>query len=391
MHNKRFKILFITFEYGRAISGGIGRVINSLDPFLREKIELQIMLVRNYRMFKFTRIYRFPNKNRVTSYHHFQPKLLINLIKKENYDAVHIFHVSIISAAVVKTICSHFPRLKIIYSCHSIAKYESKVRYNHPDMLQYEDLILRHADHLHLLNQTSLNYLKEAYPFIAEKKPHSIIPNGIEEASFQKKDPRFARKMNQLLKKNGKVTVLCMTRWSWGKGLEYLLDAIPEVVRLHPNIQFIITGRRLISWEYRYWDYLQKINRKIAGLGDYVIPMGWMNDRQRNLLLSLADIWVMPSQLEYFPYSILEPMIARVPIISTRIESVVEMLSDNEECLFYEPTRPDQLAERILTLIQNPDLRRKLAENAYHKAKEYHWRSISEMYFEMYRNVINKG
>ncbi|HEX3043691.1 MAG TPA: glycosyltransferase family 4 protein [Bacillota bacterium] len=404
MSHHRFKILFITLEYGKEISGGIGRVVNSLSLALETNIDLQIMLLRNFRVIKYTRIYRFHQQKWVKRIlGHFRPQILINLIQKEHFDAVHLFHVSPVTAEVVKIIKQFFPELKIIYSCHSIAKYESDIRNIHPRLPRDEAFILGQINHLHLLNQSSLQYFEAAYGPMAGKISYSMIPNGIDAASFQVIDSRFKRKMNRLVYKNSKIakgqaingcacarelTVLCMSRWSWGKGLEYLLDAIPLVVAQYPNIRFIITGRRLISWEYRYWDYLQKIRQKMAGLKDYVIPMGWLNDRGRNLLLTLADIWVMPSLLEYFPYSILEPMIAKVPIISSRLDCVEEMLRDNEDCLFYEPTHPEQLAEQIIKLIENPDLRRQLAANAYAKAKAYQWDHISELYLRMYQRVI---
>lgn len=389
-NNNRVKILFITFEFGKEITGGIGRVVNSLVASLGERISIQIILFINYRIFKFYDS-GIRNHKWVLNYYLFRPKTLIDIINKEKYDVVHIFHVSIIAMEVIKIIKEKFPHLKIIYSCHSLAKYEFNIRKLQPDLLRNEVFIINHIDHLHLLNQSSLKYFKDSYAAIAEKLAYSIIPNGIEEDSFQEKDAGFERKMNRLLKENGKITVLCMSRWSWGKGLEYFLDAVPQVISRYQNIQFVIAGRKVTSWEYNYWNYLSKINRKIASLDNQVIPLGWLNDSQRNTLFSYADIWVMPSLLEYFPYSILEPMIAGIPIISSRIDCVGEMLQENEECLCYEPKSPNQLADRILTLIQNPNLRNQLADNAYHKAKEYYpWARISDMYLKMYHTVCSK-
>jgi glycosyltransferase involved in cell wall biosynthesis len=384
------KILFITFEYGEHISGGIGRVLNGLVPFIQKNIDLNILLFNNYRIFQFTQIYKTRNNKWVKRYFSFRPKMLIELIQNGEFDIIHIFHVSGIYLQVLKLIKKNFPQIKIVYSCHSIAKYEFNIRNIPPDFLYYENFILNHIDHLHLLNQTSLKYFQESYPSIAEKIPYSIIPNGIDSDTFQKQDLGFKRKMQQLI--NNKYTVLCMSRWSWGKGLEYLLDAIPEVIKHCQNIQFVIAGKRIISWEYRYIDYIKIINNKIAALDDYVIPLSWLNDKQRNTLFTFADIWVMPSLLEYFPYSILEPMGAKIPIISSNIDCVRELLSDYNECLFYDSKDPHQLADKILTLVQDPGLGKKLAENAFYKAKEYfEWDYIADMYVKMYKTVINQS
>ncbi len=391
MKQKPLKILFITFEYGKTISGGIGRVINSLAPLIAKQTDLHIMLLRNYVVYKFTIykfawIYKLCGDRRITKYRRFRPGMLIGLIRKEKYDLVHVFHST--GAAAVKTIKKRFPGLKVIYSCHSIAKHEFQIRNDHPDSLKHEECIVNYSDHLHLLNQSSLQYFQASYPAVPDQKSYSIIPNGIAADSFQEKDNGFKRKMDQLLGQNGKITVLCMSRWSWGKGLEVLLAAVPEVVAHYQNIQFVIAGRKLISWEYHYQDYLRKINSLIRNLNGYVSVLDWLNDRRRNTLFTFADIWVMPSLLEYFPYSILEPMMAKIPIISSRIDCVVEMLTDNRECLFYEPTSPQQLADKLLTLIHAPDLGKTLADNAYYKAQQYSWGKIADMYIKMYRDAL---
>lgn len=282
-----------------------------------------------------------------------------------------------------------FPKIKIIYSCHSISKYEYDIRNCHPEFLGFEQFILGEVDHIHLLNQASFGYLKHSYPEIAAQKAYSIIPNGIDESTFIKKDLRFQRKMSYL-KSNKKTTVLCMSRWSRGKGLEILLEAIPKVIKQNNNVQFVIAGRKAKSWEYMYNHFLKEIDQKITALSQYIITLGWLDDQKRNALFSFADIWVMPSLLEYFPFSILEPMIANLPIISSKIDSVQEMLSDNEDCLFYEPMNSEELANKILTLINNPDIRRQIANSAYQKAKKlYRWEDISNKYIQMYQEVLS--
>ncbi|MCL6588567.1 MAG: glycosyltransferase family 4 protein [Firmicutes bacterium] len=385
------KILFITLEYDKAIAGGAGRAVNRLAQYIGAKTTLHVMLIQNKLYYlKWIGLYRMGNHEWVRqSYVWLRFERIIHLIRREKYDAVHIFHAGYNNARITGIIKKEFPQLKIIYSCHSIIKYERNIRFNRPNMLEYENFIVNHSDHIHFLNQSSLKYFEESYALEGRQSSYSLIPNGIAEDDFQGKDADFGRKLEQLLKKDGKITVLCMSRWSWGKGLEYFLDAVPQVTARYPNIQFVVAGRKSRSWEYKYKEYLRFINQKIAALSGYVIPLGWLNNGQRNALFGFADIWVMPSLLEYFPYSILEPMIAKIPIISSRIDCVLEILRDKEECLFYEPNSPEQLADQILSLVYNAELRRKLAEKAYQKAKElYHWERVGARYLEMYQTVI---
>lgn len=388
MDRPKYKILFITFEYENYIAGGIGRVLNGIGLLLQNKVDLQILHIKdrcdaflisgNNRERKFLIGFRFHQR-------------LINLIRAEKYDVVHIFHVTRMVAEMAKIVKQNFPEIKLIYSCHSLFKHESGIRNNRPEFIEYENTIFSKVDHIHLLNQSSLKNFQAAYPLMTSQLSYSIIPNGIDENQFQKRDLTFEEKLKPFLKGLDKIKVLYVARWVQGKGLEYLLDAIPKVVARNSNIQFILAGRKTDSWEYQYKRYLRKINKKLYDLVGYVIPLGWLSDERRNSLFAMGDIWVMPSLLEYFPYSILEPMSAKIPIISSRIDCVQEILTEGDECLFYEPTDSDQLAERILELAEDPVLRGRLAEKAYQKAKKYYqWDEIAELYYQMYQDILEQ-
>ncbi len=394
MKNNHFKLLFITHEYDTEKNGGIARVVNGVTPLIQESINIDVLLLTNkkigisFKKFKFFK--KRNNKRIIKCYYRFGLALLIKKIREGRYSAVHLFHVSDIMDEVAKLITTTFPKLKIVYSCHSLAKFESHIRNNKPENLKYEHFIIHHSDHIHLLNQSSLKYFRQTYPSALKSIPYSIIPNGIDEQSFKEKDIGFERKLRQLVNQKRTIKVVCLSRWSHGKGLEYFLEAVSKVIDNHQNIQFIIAGRKSMSWEYNYKEYLKRINKKIKDLGDFVISLGWLNDSQRNSLFALADILVMPSQLEYCPYSILEPMIAKVPIISSRLECIQEMLINNESCLFYEPQDSSQLAEKIVFLSQRKDLCRRIAYNAYQIAvNSYKWEDISEMYVKMYQDTLN--
>ncbi|HEX3048438.1 MAG TPA: hypothetical protein VHY08_27060, partial [Bacillota bacterium] len=193
------KILFITLEFDQYITGGIGRVVNSLVPTLGIKLELQIILIKDVNhIFKSIRLFQRENNQwNEKKYLHFGYRMLVDLINTEKYNAVHLFYAENKTAAVARLIKKRFPSLPVIYSCHSLIKYEKAIRSNYPSMLKHENIIIHNIDYLHLLNWTSLKYFQAAYPAATGQIPYSIIPNGIAEESFQKKDAQFELKMKQ--------------------------------------------------------------------------------------------------------------------------------------------------------------------------------------------------
>ena len=94
--------------------------------------------------------------------------------------------------------------------------------------------------------------------------------------------------------------------------------------------------------------------------------------RQENAsqYLKAFDIYVSSSVKEGLPYSILEAMAAELPIITTAVGGVPEMIKDNDNGLLIEPKNYKILAEKIKYLIENKPLAQRLGQQARQDVKE---------------------
>ena len=97
-------------------------------------------------------------------------------------------------------------------------------------------------------------------------------------------------------------------------------------------------------------------------------------DEEKIKVLENADVFIFPSYFEEecFPLSILEAMNAKLPILATKIGAIPEMLDDNYEGLLVDPKCPEQILEKLETLIMDVDLRKKLGDNTFKKFKEHY-------------------
>jgi glycosyltransferase involved in cell wall biosynthesis len=68
-------------------------------------------------------------------------------------------------------------------------------------------------------------------------------------------------------------------------------------------------------------------------------------------LFRLADVAVMPSELEYFPYGSTEPLHEDVPLVQSRLPCLEEFLVHGEHCWFFEPGNPRDLAAKLRTAL----------------------------------------
>lgn len=103
-----------------------------------------------------------------------------------------------------------------------------------------------------------------------------------------------------------------------------------------------------------------------------------INPSQQELgdLYRNAYIFVCASDYESFSLPVLEAMSCGTPVISTPNDGVKSYGIDGENCLFVQPCDPKTLADKIILLLENPDLYKKLQENGCKTAAKFSWSQI---------------
>ncbi len=385
--DKNNRILYVTSEYGTNVMGGLGRVVNGIVPFVKRKAEIDLLLFQYKLIFCFASCFRINHGQDMKISDGLYLNVVKKLFRKNTYKAIQFFVPGHNVVKIIEYVKKKFPETKLIYSCHSVGAFEREIRKTHKRIINAESYIINNVSAIQVLNTASLNILKKQFPGIESKKKFYIIPNGINKQEYLNTDIELT---DTLCKTNEDSyrNVVCISRWSHGKGLEYLLDAIPLIRKEVKDVRFIIAGRKKRSWENRVSEYVSMIDEKVEVLKKQnarLVILGWVNDKERNALIAQTDVWIMPSMLEYFPYALLEPMIACKPIVSSRYPGVEDIIEHNKEGLLYNPKDPVELAKKIIFLLKNEKERKRLAENASAKAeKVFHWETISDMYLEMY-------
>ncbi len=106
-------------------------------------------------------------------------------------------------------------------------------------------------------------------------------------------------------------------------------------------------------------------------------------------LLPLADLMLMPSEMESFGLAALEAMASSVPAIATRVGGVPELISDGDNGRLLPVGDVDGMAQAALSLLQNPDALRTMAINARRTAQDHFCASrIIPLYERFYEDVL---
>jgi len=142
------------------------------------------------------------------------------------------------------------------------------------------------------------------------------------------------------------------------KGFEYFIEAI-KLLKI--PVKAVIIGEGTEYDKLKVQSEKLKVNDKLFFAGRI--------DRAANLLHAF-DIYVCSSVKEGFPYSILEAMSAGLPIVATNVGGIPDMIINGEDGFLVEPKNAQALAEKISLLINNPELKQKIALKAKSDAAE---------------------
>ena len=141
------------------------------------------------------------------------------------------------------------------------------------------------------------------------------------------------------------------------KGYNYLLEAAPIVLKSFPNAKFVLVGNGPGLEQ-------TKSIAKSLGLEQKIIFLGHRDDIPE--IMASLDIQVLASFAgEGTPQVIPQAFAMKTPLVATRIGSIPEMLGQGERGILVEPKNSVDLANGIIKLLTNSDIRNKVAEKGY--------------------------
>ncbi len=123
------------------------------------------------------------------------------------------------------------------------------------------------------------------------------------------------------------------------------------------------------------------------GVAERVIFLGQVADVAE--VLAGADVFVFASLYEGLPNAVLEAMSAGLPVVTTAVGGIPEVVSDGETGLVVPTRRPEELAERMLRLARDVDLRRRLGRAARERVGEFTMERMVRSYEELYDGLLS--
>lgn len=181
------------------------------------------------------------------------------------------------------------------------------------------------------------------------------------------------------------------------KGLHYMLEAMPLILKKFPESKLYVSGKNIIKTDSikdkllmtYYGKYIKNIIKKL-GLNNNVIFTGPLDEQKMCKRYLKSHIFVCPSTIENSPNSLGEAMILGVPIVASYVGGIPDMLKNKEEGFLYQHDAPYMLAHYVCEIFENDDLALKFSKNA----REHAWtthdsEANTRELIKIYNQIIN--
>jgi glycosyltransferase involved in cell wall biosynthesis len=307
-------------------------------------------------------------------------------LKKQRCDVVHIHNFS----QFVPLIRLFNPNIKIILHMH--CEWLSQLDPNlMAKRLEYVDLIVGCSNYI-------TEKIKSRFPQFASRC--QTVFNGVDIDNFVRDDSE----------KSPEQKLLFVGRISPEKGLHNLLDALKIVIQKYPETQLQIVGPyKPAPTEFiaslsdestvaslaqfvpeKYYSHLQtKLSPEIAKNVSFV---GSIKHSQLVKLYQQANILINPSLSESFGMSLVEAMATGIPVIASKVGGMTGIVEEGKTGFLVESDNPNALAEAIIKLLAEPQLRTSMGEAGYERVLNYFsWDKVAESLLINYYRVVENS
>lgn len=226
---------------------------------------------------------------------------------------------------------------------------------------------------------TITSLTKEMAETVLDKlqKDAPIIPNGVDINRFYPP--------HTLYRGRDKRTILTLSRIDNKKGLEYAIKSMPKILKKYPDTILQIIG------DGDFKENLEELVNSLS-LRKSVEFIGFIPNETVPKYLQKADIFILPSLTEGFSLTALEAAACGLPIISTPVGILPDIIEKWNNGIIVPFRSPDAIADAVITLLSNPELKETYAKNSATAAKEtMSWKSVAEQYISLYQSIIDSN
>ena len=214
-----------------------------------------------------------------------------------------------------------------------------------------------------------------------DKRKTTLINNALKRSRITSDEKREKTRKKLLIAPN-EIILLFVGRLDIVKGLDLLINTVKHLIKRYPDLRLIVAG------EGDFSKYLSAS----SPLWTQITFTGFLSPKSLQELYTIADIGIIPSLHEEFGYVAIEMMNHKIPIIANDTTGLSELIDDGingfKVHINSRQTTCKELVDKIIYLIENPDIRKNIGEKARNKLNcHYNIRFFEKQMLALYNSL----
>jgi|HubBroStandDraft_6_1064221.scaffolds.fasta_scaffold01579_14 glycosyltransferase involved in cell wall biosynthesis len=273
----------------------------------------------------------------------------------------------------------HRLKMPLVTTLHTV------LREPDPNQMRVMEEIAELSDRLIVMSQLSSQFLQEIFKVPGDKI--DMVPHGVPDLPFL--DPNFYKDRFGV---EGKAVLLTFGLLSPNKGIENVIQALPQILSRHKNVVYLVAGAThphvLRREGEKYRASLQALAREVGVESQVMFHNRFASPEEMAEFIGAADIYITPYRHEAQVVSgtLAYALGAGKAIISTPYWHAIELLDDRRGALV-PFQNPDAIAQKTIELLDTPAMRHAMRKRAYLFAREMIWKRVAQGYVESFSRV----
>src|SRR5450755_1928474 len=270
-------------------------------------------------------------------------------------------------------------KMPVVTTLHTV------LREPNPDQLQVMEQLAELSDRLIVMSELSSQFLQEIFKVPGSKI--DMVPHGVPDLPFL--DPNFFKDRFGV---EGKAVLLTFGLLSPNKGIENVIQALPQILSKHENVVYLVAGAthphilRREGDEYRA--SLQALAKEIGVESQVIFHNRFVSPEEMAGYIGAADIYITPycCEAQVVSGTLAYALGAGKAIISTPYWHALELL-DGRRGALVPFQNPGAIAQKTIELLDTPAIRHAMRKRAYLFARDMVWKSVAQGYMESFARV----
>jgi glycosyltransferase involved in cell wall biosynthesis len=270
-------------------------------------------------------------------------------------------------------------RMPIVTTLHTILQNPG------PEQRKVMEELTTLSDRLVVMAQKGVEILREVYD-VPETKI-DVIPHGIHDLEFADSD-QFKEQFGL----EGKIVLLTFGLIGPGKGIEHAIEALPDIVKKHPNVIYLILGAthpNLVANEgERYRLGLKRLVEEREMTEHVIFNNRFVSLDDLKEFIGATDVYITPylNEAQITSGTLAYVFGAGKAVVSTSYWHAQELLADDRGVLV-PFSDPEAITKGVCELLDNPGQLEKIRRDAYAMGREMIWPTVAERYLESFQHA----